>query len=148
MTIGAVVRQRVDHEDFEKVLVEMLKWSELSTTITFAAGAANTCVFTVQVVDATGAPVAAVFNLAAYFSSSAAGANLTATAFSGTLVATTGAVLTAFVAAKYFDVITDATGKFVGVLTDTAKTTGQYFVIPRPRGDMQLAGPTVTGSYG
>lgn len=148
MTIGAVVRQRVDHEDFEKVLVEMLKWSELSTTITFASGAANTCVWTVQVVDATGANVAAVFNLSAYFSASSAGAGVTGVTYSGDLVATTGTVLAEFVSKKYFDLLTDATGKFVGVLTDTAKTTGQYLVIPRPRGDLQLAGPTVTGSYG
>jgi hypothetical protein len=148
MSIGATVRQKVDKQDQEKVLVELLKFSELSTTIAFAPGAANTVVYTVQVVDAAGLPIAGVFNLAAYFSSSAVGANLTAAAFSGTLAATTGAVLTAFVAAKYFDVITDATGKFVGVLTDTAKTQGQYLVIPRPRGDMIVAGPTVTASFG
>jgi hypothetical protein len=148
MAIGATLRTRVDREDTEKTLVEILKFSELSTTIAFAPGAANTCVFTVQVVDAMGANVAGVFNLSAYFSTSAVGANLTATAYSGTLVATTGAILAAFVAAKYFDIITDATGKFIGVLTATAKPQGEYFVIPRPRGDMVVSGPTITASYG
>jgi hypothetical protein len=151
MTIGATVRTRVDLEDFEKTAVEILKWSELGTNISFVAGAggSNGCVFTIQVVDATGAPVNAVFNLAAYFSSSAVGANLTAAAFTGDLVAgASGAILTEFVAKKYFDLITDATGKFIGTLTDTAKTQGQYLVVPRPRGDMQIAGPTVTASYG
>jgi len=148
MAIGATIRQKVDREDTEKVLVELLKFSELSTTIVFAPGAAGTVVYTVQVVDAAGLPIAGVFNLAAYFSTSAIGANLTATAYSGTLAATTGAILTAFVAAKYFDIITDATGKFVGVLTATAKPQGEYFVIPRPRGDMVVSGPTVTASFG
>jgi hypothetical protein len=151
MTIGATVRTRVDHEDAEKAIVEILKWSELGTVISFApgVGGSNTCIYTIQVVDAQGNNVAAVFNLAAYFSSSAVGANLTAAAFSGDLVAgASGAILTEFVAKKYFDLITDATGKFIGTLTDTAKTQGQYLVVPRPRGDMQVSGPTVTASYG
>lgn len=151
MTIGAVVRQRVDHEDFEKVLVEMLKWSELGTTISFAPGGAgsNICNVTIQVVDATGAPVAAVFNLSLYLSGAATGATLTATApTGGNVVPSTGNLLAAFVAGKYFDIVTDATGKFVGAFTDTAKTQNQYFVVPRPRGDMQVAGPTLTASYG
>jgi hypothetical protein len=83
-----------------------------------------------------------------WISSSAIGANVTAAAFSGTLVPTTGALQATITAAKVFTILTDATGKFIGSLTDTAKTVGQYAVVRRHRGDLVLAGPTVTGSYG
>lgn len=103
-------------------------------TIALAAGASNGMLITVTAVDGNGAAVAAVHNLELWMSESATGAGLTADAYSGSLVASTGAILTTLTAKKHFNVVTDANGIFAGTLTDTAKPADQYVAVRKPVG--------------
>lgn len=141
-------RLQLDGEDVAGDVKELQRYAEAGCTVAFAAGAANVCTVTVQATDGLGNALAGVQNIDFYISTSATGANITAAAFTGTLVPTTGALLATISAKQVFSLITDATGKFVGSLTDTAKTAGQYFVAIRARGDVVVAGPTITASYG
>jgi hypothetical protein len=118
-------------------------------TIALAAGAANTMTATIQVKDAKGANVLAPTVLEAFISTSATGQGLTATAASGSLTATTGAILTALTAKKHVKAITDANGALVLSLVDSAKTAGEYVVVRNPSGGgIKVSSASVTGSYG
>lgn len=139
---------QIDGEDVVGEVKELQKYAEAGVTIGLAAGATNVCTVTVQSVDGLGAPLAGVQLLDLYFSNSAVGANITPTTYSGSLVATTGAILATVVAAKVFTVLTDATGKFVGSLTATAKPVGEYVVVRRQRGDLVVSAPTATVLFG
>ena len=108
----------------------------LSATITLAAGSSNNEMdVTVTVVDANGSTVAAVHVLEIYFSESSAGVGLTADTYSGDLVASTGAILSALTAKKHWRVATAATGIFEATLTATTEPADQYGVVVRPGGD-------------
>lgn len=120
-----------------------------SATVSIAAGATNVCTVTIQVVDYDGNPVAGVHALEHWNSSAADGIALSTVAYSGTLVATSGAIKTALTAKHHFLINTDATGKFVGSLTDTAKTQGERMVVRVPGGsEIVVSAATVTASYG
>lgn len=106
--------------------------SASDVTIALAVGAANGMLITVTAVDAAGATVAAVHELELFMSTSSVGALLTATAYSGSLVASTGALLTTLTAKKHFTLVTDANGVFVGTLTDTAKPATEYVCVKKP----------------
>jgi hypothetical protein len=117
----------IDDQDLASEIIK-LQQALTGATVSIAAGAANTMVVTVQ------HPVKAVRELEVYFSDSATGVGLTATAFSGTLAATTGVIKDTPTAAKSFVVLTDATGKFVGVLTATGKPATVYTAVVNPDG--------------
>lgn len=106
--------------------------SASDVTIDLAAGAANAMLITVTAKDAAGATVAAIHELELHFSTSAVGANVTATAYSGTLVASTGALAVTVTAAKVFRILTDANGIFVGSLTATGKPATEYVAVKKP----------------
>jgi hypothetical protein len=130
---------KIDKQDMEKVLKNL---SGKSPKITVTAGAANVATFTIQF------PVKEVVYFDLYMSTSAVGANVSATAYSTGLAVTTGAQLAAITANKYLSVLTDATGKAVITLTATAKPVGEYMVIPGGTGQLAISAGTVTGSYG
>jgi len=118
-----------------------------SVTATPAAGAANISLVTLQVVDSDDAAVAGVFTLDVYLSDAASGAGLTATTASGAVGAgTAGTDLDAMVAKKYTRVQTDATGKYILSITDTAKTLFKICVV---MGNKNIVCATlVTGNFG
>lgn len=117
----------------------------VTVTVTAVAGAENVSTVTVTVKDAAGATVAAVHHLRLYFSASAVGATVTATDYSGSLVAGTGALIATHTAAKVFDIATAATGIFVGSLTDTAATADYVAVVP-PLGGVPVVSAAI--AYG
>lgn len=106
--------------------------SASDVTIDLAAGASNAMLITITAKDAAGNTVAAVHELELHFSTSAVGANVTATAYSGTLVASTGALAVTVTAAKVFRLLTDANGIFVGSLTATGKPATEYVAVKKP----------------
>ena len=123
--------------------------NDLTVSVAISAGAANTTTATISVLR-NGVIVPGVFPIEAFISRSATGQGLTATAASGALTATTGAILTALTAKKHVLGVTDLTGLLVLSLVDTAKTAGEYFCAFTPGGNTPIvvAGPTVTASYG
>lgn len=139
---------RIDDHDLAREVSALQGVAEDTVTVTLAAGAANVCTITIQAVDGFGAAITGVRELDLHFSTSAVGANITATAYSGTLVAVTGVIKQTITAAKAFSVLTDANGLFVGSLTATAKPAGEYVAVRRPRGTFKMSAATVTGSYG
>lgn len=92
-------------------------------------------------VTVTGGQFGQVFNLEVWFSESALGAGLTATAYSGTMAANTGEILTTLTAKKHFIVTTATGGIFVGIVTDTGNSAGQYACIKHP-----LTGATIVSN--
>lgn len=108
--------------------------SASDVTIDLAAGATNGMLITVTAKDAAGNTVAGVHELELHFSTSSAGANVTATAYSGTLVASTGALAVTHTAAKVFRILTDANGIFVGTLTASGKPATEYVAVKKPLG--------------
>jgi hypothetical protein len=117
-----------------------------NATLTPAAGTANISNVTLQVVDGAGASVASVFNLDVWLSDAASGAGLTGTTASGTVTTTTGIVLQTYTAKKALRIQTDATGKAVLAITDTAKTG--FYVAVALGGKAIVGAQLVTGNYG
>lgn len=106
-----------------------------AATVTVAIAASETTDgmdITVTVKDAAGATIAAVHALDLWMSEAATGIGLTADTYSGTLTASTGAILTTLTAKKHFSVVTAATGIFVGTLVDSANPVDQYVVVKNP----------------
>lgn len=104
-----------------------------TVTVTAVAGASNVSTVTVTVKDGDGNTVAAVHHLDLVTTSDAAGTTISATSYSGSLVAGTGAILITHTAKHAFRIATAATGIFVGSLTDTAKTA-DYIAVKKPLG--------------
>jgi hypothetical protein len=129
---------KIDKQDVEKILKNL---SGKSPKITVAPGAANVATFTIQF------PTKGVRKFELYMSTDSAGANVSGTAYSTGLAATTGAVMASITANKFLQVLTDATGKAVITLTATAKPVGEYLVVPRVEG-VAMSPATVTGSFG
>lgn len=146
--MAIVAKQKIDGQDVVKEVAELQRYAESGVTIGLAAGASNVCTITVQAVDGLGAALAGIQQFRLYMSSSAVGATVSAVAYSGSVVATTGAILATVTAKWVFDIITDSTGKWVGSLTDTAKTQNEKAVIVRSRGDIVLSLPTTTALFG
>lgn len=119
-------------------------------TVTHAAGAANVCTITVTAKDAAGATVLGLHEFILTTSSAATGAEISVVAYSGTIAATTGAIINTLIAKHQFICQTDpTTGTWVGSLTDTAKTQGETFVVKKPVGGLcTVSSATVTASYG
>lgn len=100
-------------------------------TVTAVAGASNVSTVTVTVKDANGVTAAGIHWLELITTSDAAGGTISATAYSGSLVAGTGTLLITWTAKHAFLIATDATGVFIGSLTDTAKTA-DYVAVKKP----------------
>lgn len=108
--------------------------------VSTAAGANNVSTVTVTAKDADGNTLVGAYVFDLYFAENAAGTTITTTTYSGSLVATTGAIITTITAKKHFKLTTDATtGTFVGSLTDTAETASQYAVAVNPSGTIDVA---------
>lgn len=119
------------------------------STVALSAGAANVVTATITLKNDADEAIAAAQVVEVFISRSAVGAGLTATAASGALAATTGAILTALTAKKHIIAVTDANGVLVLTLTDTAKTEGEYFIVKLPgTGKLVVSAATVTASYG
>jgi hypothetical protein len=101
-------------------------------TIALAAGAANVMGVTIQVVNEDGTAVAGVQKLNLWASDLATALGLTASAFSGNLVATAGVILNEPTAKKQWNVLTNANGLFTGNLTDAAKPQALYIASENP----------------
>lgn len=129
----------IDQKDFEKILKNL---SGKQPSVTIASGAANVATFTLQF------PTSEVYAFELYMSTSAAGANITATTYSTGLAVTTGAISFTKTANKVLDVLTDATGKAVITLTATAKPVGEYMCVSGGTGTLAISNATATGSYG
>lgn len=121
----------IDDQDLASEVIKLQTANDV--TVAVAAGAANGMLVTVQSAKAE------VQQLDLYFSDAATGIGLTAAAFSGSLVASTGAIKDTPTAKKSFVVTTDATGKFEGTLTDTAKTATAYTVVVTPDGSLVVS---------
>lgn len=117
-------------------------------TLSPAAGTSNVCLVTIQVTDGSGNNIAAPITLVVTLSDAATGAGLTATTASGAVAAgTAGADLGDLTAKKAKVVQTDATGKYILSITDTAKT-GFYVVANIPGLKPFVSAQLVTGNYG
>lgn len=99
-----------------------------------AATAANGMEVTITALDAAGVAVAAVHQLEVWMSEAETGIGLTADTYSGDLVASTGAILSAHTSKKHWSVVTAETGIFVATLTDEAKPADQYVALKKPVG--------------
>lgn len=119
-----------------------------SVTFAAAAGAANICNLTLQVVDSNGNAIHAPFNLDFMLSDSATGAGLTATTASGTVAGTTGADLGDYTAKKAKRVQTNANGQYVVAITDTAKTGFFPVALVPGRGNLVVGAQLITANYG
>lgn len=131
---------------------EYLKSSLTPFSISFTpnAGSTNVCEVEVDVKDAQGNVIAAVFNFDVWLSDSSTGAGLTATTASGTVQAksASGADLGTLTSKKALRVQTLATGKYTLAITDTAKT-GFYVCAALPSsGRRQVSAQLITGNYG
>jgi hypothetical protein len=118
-------------------------------TFTPAAGSANVSLVTLQVTDGNGNSVAGVFNFDIWLSDAATGAGLTATTASGAVGAgASGADFGDYTAKKAKRVQTDATGKYILSITDTAKTG--FYVAAQTPGSRRAAvsAQLITANYG
>lgn len=120
----------------------------LQVGISAAAGSTNIALVTFQAKDGAGNNVAKPVVMDIWLSDAAAGGALTATSASGAVAAgASGTDLSAMVAKKAIRVLTDATGKYILSITDTAKT-GFYPCCQLPNGVVTVGTQLVTGNYG
>lgn len=118
-------------------------------TFTPAAGSTNVSLVTLQVVDNEDAPVAGVRHMDVYLSDAATGAGLTATTASGAVAAgASGVDLVVLVAKKATRVQTDATGKYILSITDSAKTLFYPCAVLGEASGAIVGAKLVTGNYG
>lgn len=102
-------------------------------TIALAASATTDGMdITMTVVDGDGTAIAAAHALEVWISEDSSGVGLTADAYSGTVTASTGAILTALTAKKHFSVVTAATGIAVMTAVASANPTDQYVCVKNP----------------
>jgi hypothetical protein len=104
----------------------------VKVSIALAAGGTNVMQATLQVTDADGNPVKKVFAIDFWMSEAATGIGLTGDTYSGSLTHTTGSALQEVVAKKHYRSLTDANGKLVFTITDTAEPADQYVAVRHP----------------
>lgn len=118
-------------------------------TFSAASSTANICLVTVQAVDNEGASVAGVFLYDLWLSDAATGIGLTAVTASGAVGAgASGADIGVLTTKKATRVQTDATGKYILSITDTAKTA--FYVAAQIPGSSRIAVSAVlaTANFG
>lgn len=118
-----------------------------------AAGGANVCEVTIQVVDADGNAVQEVTNFLLWLSDAATGVGLTSTSASGTVTAksASGTDLGVLTAKKALVAQSLANGSFVLEITDTSKTA--FYVAAQvplgpAAGRVQVHDVLATADYG
>lgn len=131
-----------DLPDRSLALQNLAGYRGVTVTVTALAGAANVSTISVQVVDVNGTARTGIHWLWLLTASDAAGGTISAAAYSGTLVAVTGTIPLTVTAKHAFMVATDATGLFVGSLTDTAKTA-DYIAVKRPSSAALVVSPAM-----
>ncbi len=118
-------------------------------TASVAAGTANQTLVTLQIVDNEDAAVSGVRMLDLWLSDATTGAGLTATTASGAVaVGASGADIIDYVSKKAKRVQTDATGKYILAITDTAKTAFKVCAQLGPMEGAIVAATLATASYG
>lgn len=128
-------------------LISIINATPASVTVTPAKGAANITLVTLQALDARGVAMTVPVLLDVWLSDAASGAGLTATTASGNVVAgTAGADFLDMVSKKAKIVQTDATGKYILSITDTALTL--FVVCAAVRGLNPTLATLVTANYG
>ena len=131
-----------------KALADAGEYNSIHYGIGVEAGASNVCTCTIQALDAEDADIASVCVFDVYFSDSSAGAGLASTWVIDSVTASTGSLIKTNTSVKHYTVMTDATGKAVLSLTDTAKGAGYVCVISPLTGKVTDIQAVVTGSYG
>lgn len=120
----------------------------VAASITPAASTANVSLVTIQVKDGAGNNVARVTPLNIYLSDAATGVGLTATTASGAVAAgASGTDLGVLTTKKAITSVTDATGKYILSITDTAKTQF-YVVVNLPTLGVTTVTQVLTANYG
>lgn len=120
-----------------------------SFTMTPAAGGANVSLITIQAVDYFGVAMSQVINFDLWLSDATTGAGLTATTASGAVAAgASGADLATLTTKKALRVQTDATGKYILSITDTAKTAFKVCAQVPDSGVTVVGATLATGNYG
>ena len=114
------------------------------------SGGSNQTFITIQLTDFDGNNIVGVYNFDVWLSDAVSGAGLTATTASGAVAnsGTGGADLAVYTAKKALYVQTDATGKYVLAITDTAKTAFKVFAINPSDGQATLVSTLLTANYG
>lgn len=117
-------------------------------TFAIAPGSANITVVTMVVVDGGGQPITdGPVNFDFLISDSSLGFGETSITTSGTVVVSTGTLISTYTAKKALYVQTDATGTVVITITDTAKSTF-YMVGMGAFPSAWVSRITATGDYG
>lgn len=108
-----------------------------SATIALAASATTDGMdITITITDRDGTAATAPVGFEWWISEDATGVGLTADSYSGSVTASTGAILTALTAKKHFLAVTDDEGAFVATAVDSANPTDQYVVVKLPSGSL------------
>lgn len=119
-----------------------------TATVSPAASTSNICLVTFQLLDGNGAALTGPTNIVVHLSDAATGVGLTGTTASGAVAAgASGTDLSAMVAKKAIHAQTDATGKYILSITDSAKT-GFYPVVTIPGLKAIVGAQLVTANYG
>ena len=106
-----------------------------SYLITLTASATtNAMNISIKPVTVTGTVLTGISVFDIYMSGVNSGMGITSTSYSGdlTLVTGGGAILGSIVAKKMWRVATNATGEFVGILTDSGKPATEYVCVAHP----------------
>lgn len=120
-----------------------------SFTMTPAAGGANITLVTIRAVDYFGVAMSKIVNFDLWLSDATTGAGLTATTASGAVAAgASGADLATLTTKKALRVQTDATGKYILSITDTAKTAFKVCAQVPDSGAIVVGVTLATGNYG
>lgn len=135
---------KIDDKDIEAAIRSLQGANRSYATVAFAAGAVNVTQATVQLKDGFGKNIAGRRRVEFYMSTDVNGSGLTASAYSGNVTATAGAILTAITAKKHFIGVTDATGKIVFTITDTAEPATERVVVVNADGSLSVSGVTGT----
>lgn len=113
-----------------------------------AAGSSNVANVTIQAANYEGNSIAGVRNILIWLSDSTSGIGVTSTTASGTVTATTGTDLVDLTAKKAKIIQTDATGKIVLAITDTAKTAFKVCYELTNNSGAIVGATLATASYG
>jgi len=137
---------RLNDVQREALIAGLATGEVAALTVAAAAGTSNVCNVTVQLKDGDGANLTRRELINFWLSDEAAGAGVTGTTASGTVTATTGVDIGVITAKKVLTVLTDATGKAVIAITDSAKT--QFYCCASVAGKAPVVDRALTAKYG
>lgn len=93
----------------------------------------------VQLKDANANSIKTVGSCLAYLSDSADGHTLTSVTPTSVAIGTNGVVLAALVAAKVFEIISNASGQFDLTITESGTPNSYYLCVRMPDGSLQIS---------